>query len=52
MKDAYHQMCAEKAQAKLEVLRGNLLRYCERDTEAMVKLHPCLTEVVSTTSLA
>ncbi len=36
--DAYHLMCAEKDPVKLETLRGNLLKYCERDTEAMVKL--------------
>lgn len=50
--DAYHLMCAEKDQTKLEALRGNLLKYCERDTEAMVKLHRLLVEMISTWKLS
>jgi hypothetical protein len=44
--DAYHLMCAEGDEAKLKKLRNNLLKYCERDTEAMVKLHQCLVKIV------
>jgi len=40
--DAYHVMCAEKDPVKLDTLRTNLLKYCERDTEAMVRLHNVL----------
>jgi len=44
--DACHLMCAEKDQAKLEALRAYLLKYCERDTEAMVKLHQLLVAMI------
>ncbi len=44
--DAYHLMCAERDPQKLESLRINLLNYCERDTEAMVKLYQCLLGMV------
>ena len=44
--DAYHLMCAETNTQKLESLRNNLLKYCERDTEAMVKLHQHLQETL------
>lgn len=49
--DAYHLMCAEKDPSKLEALRGNLLKYCGRDTEAMVKLHKCLMGMAKMTPL-
>ncbi len=45
--DAYHLMCAEKVPKKLETLRNNLLKYCERDTLAMVKLHQFLVKTVT-----
>ncbi len=45
--DAYHLMCAETDVQKLSSLRNNLLKYCERDTEAMVKLHQFLMEITS-----
>ncbi len=45
--DAYHLMCAETDQAKRQALCRNLLQYCERDTEAMVKLHQCLVNMVA-----
>lgn len=45
--EAYHTMCAEKDPQSLSDLRGHLLAYCRLDTEAMVKLHECLTEIAS-----
>lgn len=41
--EAYHIMCAEKDPVKLQELRVNLLKYCELDTKAMVRLHEVLT---------
>ncbi len=43
--EAYHLMCAEQDPEKLQSLRNNLLKYCERDTEAMVRLHQRLLEL-------
>jgi len=45
--DAYHIMCKEKDHDKYAKLRKNLKLYCERDTEAMVKLHQCLEDIVA-----
>lgn len=50
--DAYHLMCSETDPIKLELLRCNLLKYCKRDTEAMVKIHQVLVEMVFTWKLS
>ena len=45
--DAYHQMRTEKDPQKLQLIRRNLLKYCERDTEAMVRLHQKLINITN-----
>ncbi|SEA16650.1 protein of unknown function [Desulfuromusa kysingii] len=49
--DAYHLMCAETDTQKLKSLRNNLFKYCERDTEAMVKLLQWLMKAKNTENL-
>ena len=49
--DAYHVMCTEKDTSKLATLRSNLLKYCKRDTEAMVLLLQFLEDNVNTESV-
>lgn len=44
--DAYHLLRLEHDPQKLKSIRHNLLKYCERDTEAMVRLHQKLVDNV------
>jgi hypothetical protein len=46
---AYDKMLDSTSQEKRERLRQQLLRYCERDTEAMLEIHRTLRDLVGTT---
>lgn len=46
---AYDKMLDSTSQEERERLRQQLLRYCERDTEAMLEIHRTLQDLVGTT---